>query len=148
MKEQRRLPEVKVLIIICYFATLAVFAMVTNAVTFRIGYSNFQEAFVSYLLCEATGIQTNSTMACDRTELNRAIPIQALVDTLYVLYVIIPAVNLVYAFNTTDMKALKERCMKCCPGWCKKTARGKKKLRGLNQTGHVREYLIEPLVSL
>ena len=115
MKEQRRLPEVKVLIIICYIVTVFIFTLGTYA-TIWIGSA-------SYFLYESAGIQTNSTRACDHTELNRVIPLYAMLDTLEVLYVMLPVVNLVYALNVNDIKALKE---KCCPGWCKKSARGKK----------------------
>ena len=85
--------------------------------------SYFQEVLASYFLCESAGIQTNSTRACDRTELNRVIPLYAMLDTLEVLHVMLPVVNLIYALNVNDVKALKE---KCCPGWYKKSARGKK----------------------
>ena len=121
-------PELKVLIIICYFGMATVFALIAYATTFWIGsVSHVQQAFSSYVLCEATGLQSNSTMACDRTELNTIIPIQAMFDAAYILFLMIPIINLTYALNMRDLRALKQRCMKRCMCWCKiPTSTGKK----------------------
>ena len=77
----------------------------------------FSTAFASYVGCEAAG---NSMVTCERTELNKIVPIQALFDIVYVLFVILPAVNLLYAMNVSDMKALKQRFVRYCLGWCRK----------------------------
>ena len=112
-------PEIKVLIVICWFGTIIVFTLVACSAALWTGaLSSFQRAFTSYVDCEATGIQTNSTMTCDRSQLDEIIPIQAVFDTEYFLYLITPLVYLTYALKIRDLRALQQRCMKCCPWWC------------------------------
>ena len=107
------------LIIIIYFATITTFAMVSSVLTFSVGsLAHIQEAFTAYVFCEASGIQTNST--CDRTELDKLVPLQIVFDIAYIIFVIFPVVNLIYAVNVSDIKALKKKCVTCSPGWCKK----------------------------
>ena len=99
--------------------------MVAYATTFWNGsVEHLTEAFASYVGCEAAG---NSTATCERTELNKIVPIQAMFDTSYVLFVLLTVVNLLYAMNINDMKALKQRimCMRYCPCWCNEN--GKKR---------------------
>ena len=112
-------PETKVLIVICWFGTNIVFTLVACSAALWTGaLSSFQQAFTSYVDCEATGIQTNSTVTCDRSQLDELIPIQAMLDTVYVLYLITPLLYLTYALKIRDLRALLQRCMKCCPWWC------------------------------
>ena len=97
---------------------MTVFALVANAANIlNESAQQFSTAFASYVGCEAAG---NSTVTCERTELNKIVPIQALFDMAYVLFVILPAVNLLYAMNVSDMKALKQRFVRYCLGWCRK----------------------------
>ena len=88
--------------------------MVGYAVTFWSGsVEHLTEAFTSYVGCEAAG---NSTVTCERTELNDIVPIQAMFDTGHVLFAIIPVVTLLFAMNVSNMKALKRRFVRYCSG--------------------------------
>ena len=127
-REKGRAPEIKVLIIICYFGTTTVFTLVAAATALLIGFSS--SAITSYVYCEANGIQANSTMTCDRSQLDEMIPIQVMFDIKYVLFLLIPIVNLTYALKIRDLRALQQRCMKCCPWWCVRPTSDRKQSAG------------------
>ena len=98
--EKRKLPEVKVLIIICYFLGASLLALVAYALSFWFGPVN--EGLADYILCQSMGIQSGKS--CDTSELNGIVRLQAMYDTVAFLFTLIPTVNLLYAFNPRKIK--------------------------------------------
>ena len=98
----RRLPEVKVLIILCYFLSVSVLALIAYLLTAWRG--QVIEMLSSYFLCQSTGIQSGHF--CSKSGLNAAV--QATFDVVIVLFALIPLVNLLYAVNFSTIKRLRK----------------------------------------
>ena len=106
-EEKRKLPEIKIFIIICYFLGVSVLAIVSYSLSFWIG--SFNEELTRYILCQSTGSQPGAEL-CNRSELNRIVRLQVVYDTVAVLFTLIPTVNLLYAINPERIKRLYIRC--------------------------------------
>ena len=113
----RRLPEVKVLIILCYFFSVSVLALIADLLTAWRG--QVIETLSSYFLCQSTDIQ--SGLFCSKSGLNAAI--QATFDVIIVIFALIPLVNLLYAVNFSTIKRLRKYFQQCSSDGRKEEAR-------------------------
>ena len=102
------MPQLKVLIIICYFVGTSLAALVAQTITFLRPLQT--DAVTEYIICQSAGLQPNTT--CDRTPINEHVPFAAMTDAALALFFLIPAVNLIYAINRKDVEVLKKKCIK------------------------------------
>ncbi len=92
--------ERKILIILCYYILLGVFALATFTHAVR-RLDNRANNYGKYFLCESTGIDPDNPEGC---ELGTPVTISILLICSNVLLGLLPAVNLTYAVNGRKLK--------------------------------------------
>ena len=103
VSKEGKLPEVKILIIFCYFLGVSVLAIVCYVLSFWTGSVN--EGLTRYILCQSNGVQPGAE-SCDRSQLSAIVRLQATCDAVAFLFVLLPTVNLLYAVNPKRIRQL------------------------------------------
>ena len=94
--------ERKILIIICYYVLLGVVALTAFTQNLRTN-TEFADELRKYFVCESKGIDPNSPEACDRSGFERH-QMPALTALAFILLALFPAVNLIFAVNSRELK--------------------------------------------
>ena len=108
-KNQTKVPEIKILFIVCYFCGVIIFEFASFSVFYLMGSidTQFIQSITAYFLCESAGIQPGIT--CDRNNINAAISCQIAFDVGLILFGSFPVINLIYAVK---FHKVKRHCMK------------------------------------
>ena len=111
--------EKKLLILLCYYIAVVLLSLVAWTIEIRNRY-RLSAALVGYFECEANGIQ--SGVSCNRGEFEQY-SITELFAIGYILLSSLPAVNLIFAINFTNLKlkCQKYACFEHETGSSKKT---------------------------
>lgn len=114
--------EKKLLILLCYYIAVVLLSLIAWTIEIRNQY-RLSAALVGYFECEATGIQ--SGVSCNREEFEQY-SITELFAVGYILLSSLPAVNLIFAVNFTDLKLKCQEyaCFKRETGSSKKVNKG------------------------
>lgn len=97
-------PERKILIALCFYALLLIFAIPALMLATRIS-SLFSDALVEYFTCEAAGVDPNNPELCDELIGNfRAFSNPELTAVAFVLIGLFPIVFLIYTVNFEELQ--------------------------------------------
>ena len=102
-KQKRMAARAKVLLNICYFTGIITYLLIILAIKKQqLAIDPYVQVLKGYYLCETSGVRPGTI--CDRSEIDQVVPYQLLLDTLYILIVFFPVVNLVYMVNFRELK--------------------------------------------
>ena len=90
----------KVAVILAYFMLIGVYGAIALSITNRLWpVERLGQELTTYFLCERTGLGT-----CDRSGINDYRTPQTFLKVTYILVAILPVINIVYAWNSHDLK--------------------------------------------
>jgi hypothetical protein len=100
--------EIKVLINILYFIGASLLLLITFSLFYqRVPEGTFAQLLTNYFACENNGVSHN----CDssRAELNKTVSITIPFDIAFLIFTLLPVVNLTFIVNVQQLKKYK-----CC----------------------------------
>ena len=84
---------------------IGVYGAITLSITYRHWpVPKLVQEITTYFLCESTGLRPGRT--CDRSGINEYVKPQVFLKITYILLAILPVVNIVYVWNTHDLKRI------------------------------------------